>query len=187
MASRGKNQDRSGRSSTAKGAGQTRARGKFRRPARQVGELLADILDPVIAKRSGVNTELAAAWADIVGPPHGEASAPVKIDWPRGDDEFRPGRLTIACDGPAAVFIQHSVDEIKTRLNTFFGFAAIDTIRVVQRPIEAPRRKKRPTRELAPAGREQLDRILAHVEDDELRARLEALGRGVLTRSDEAG
>ncbi len=157
-----------------------------------MGELLAEILDPVIARRSGVNTELAAAWADIVGPPHGEASAPLKIDWPRDADEFRPGRLTIACDGPAAVFIQHSVDEIRARLNTFFGFAAIDAIRVVQRKPDAPRRRQeRASVQLSPAGRERLDRILAHVEDDELRTRLEALGRGVLAsspqRSEDAG
>ena len=55
------------------------------------------------------------------------------------DDPFEPATLVIACEGFAALHVQHETGEIIGRVNAFLGFNAIGRIRIVQKPV-TPRR-----------------------------------------------
>ncbi len=157
------------------------------RGARPVAELTGKVLEPVMARRAGMTIDLITAWPDIVGPPHGDYTQPEKIVWPRrasDDDPFEPGTLIVACDGARAVLFQHELDQCVERLNVFFGFRAIARIRIVQKPVRrrpAPRRRELP--EPAPQAKARLEAIMDRIEDDELRRRLERLGRGVFGKA----
>ncbi|MCG6859589.1 MAG: DciA family protein [Salaquimonas sp.] len=163
------------------------APGRRKGGARPVADFAGKVLEPVIARRAGMNLDLLAAWPDIVGPPHGDYTKPEKINWPRrasDDDPFEPGTLVVACDGARAVLFQHETDQCVERVNSFFGFRAIARIRIVQKPVTrlaAPSRRQLP--EPGPQARARLDAIVAAIEDEELRKRLEKLGRGVFGAS----
>jgi hypothetical protein len=155
-----------------------------RRGARKLSELVGQAIDPVIARRGFATAELIAAWEDIVGRRHAGATAPEKIVWPRrpGDDTGQ-GILVIRVDGPKAVLIQHELGQIVERVNSFFGYAAIASARIVQGPVTARKVAKPKAATPLDAGREAaLSQALSGVEGDTLRAALERLGRGVLTR-----
>lgn len=158
-----------------------------RRGAVPVAELAGKVLEPVIARRAGINLDLVAAWPDIVGPPHGAYTQPEKIVWPRRaheDDPFEPGMLVVACDGARAVLFQHELDQCVERVNAFFGFRAIARIRILQKPVirrAAPVRRRLP--ETGPQEQARINSIVAGIEDEELRKRLERLGRGVFGAS----
>lgn len=158
-----------------------------RADAMPVAELAGRVLEPVIARRAGMNLDLVAAWPDIVGPPHGDYTRPEKINWPRRaheDDPFQPGTLVVACDGARAVLFAHELDQCVERVNAFFGFRAVARIRIVQKPVTRhapPQRRTAP--EPGPEGRARIDAIVAGIEDEELRKRLEKLGRGVFGAS----
>ena len=155
---------------------------KDRKGVAQISEIANGVLDPVLAKRAGINTTLLGLWDDIVGPDFAEDTRPERITWPRragGDDRFVPGTLTVACSGARALFLAHSQDQLIQRLNTVFGFPAVDRVRIVQKPVSKTGGKPAPA-ELSEAERQRLDALVSAIEDPKLRAALSRLGAGIL-------
>ncbi|MEO8668402.1 MAG: DciA family protein [Bauldia sp.] len=155
-----------------------------RRGAVKLAELVGKALDPVAAKRGFATADLLASWPDIVGRRNAEFTAPEKITWPReSGDGTGAGTLHMRVDGPRAVLIQHEIGQIIERLNSFFGYAAITRIRLVQAPVTRPSRSVE-TRSPAIEHEAEaaLARTIAPVESDALRAALDRLGRGVLAK-----
>lgn len=154
----------------------------FLPPARPLADLAGDILDPVLRKRAGLSVALVQSWEEIVGAALAARTRPEKIAWPRRfheDDPFEPATLVIACEGPAALHVQHQTGEIIGRVNSFLGFAAVGRIRLVQKPVTQGAAAKPGLRELAPAEKARVAATVAGIEDAELRASLERLGRSV--------
>lgn len=154
------------------------------RNAVPVSDLATAILDPVLRKRAGISVGLVQSWEEIVGPRLAGRSRPEKIQWPRrmgDDDPFEPAVLVIACEGLAALHIQHETTELIGRVNAFLGFSAIGRIRIVQKPVLAAQPRQRPKlRALAPEETARVERAVGKIEDDGLRASLERLGATVL-------
>lgn len=149
-----------------------------------VSDLASGIIDPVLRKRAGVSIGLVQSWEEIAGARLSRSSRPEKIVWPRRlheDDPFEPATLVIACEGAAALHLQHETGEIIGRVNAFLGFAAIGRIKIVQKPIATGNRNVRPKlRALDQEESRKLSRTVDGIEDDDLRASLERLGRSVL-------
>lgn len=155
-----------------------------RRNAAAISDLATEILDPVLRKRAGISIGLVQAWEDIVGPRLARNSRPEKIQWPRrmsDDDPFEPAVLVIACEGLAALHIQHETSELIGRVNAFLGFSAIGRIRIVQKPVQKVQPRERPKpRPLTSEEAARVERTVGKIEDDGLRASLERLGATVL-------
>lgn len=149
-----------------------------------VSDLATGILDPMLRRRAGISVGLVQSWEEIVGPRLARLSRPERIQWPRRlheDDPFEPAVLVIACEGAAALHIQHQTGEIVGRANTFLGFAAIGRVRIVQKPAPAVRKPPRPVpRPLSGMEKEKLAGRVEGIEDAGLRASLERLGASVL-------
>ncbi|ESY98474.1 DUF721 domain-containing protein [Mesorhizobium sp. LNHC209A00] len=149
-----------------------------------VSDLATDILDPVLRKRAGISIGLVQSWEEIAGPRLAIHSRPEKIQWPRRlheDDPFEPAVLVIACEGMAALHLQHETGEIINRVNAFLGFRAIGRISIVQKPISSGRARPKPAlRALSAAEKAKLSDTVGLIEDDGLRASLERLGATIL-------
>ena len=149
-----------------------------------VSDLAADILDPVLRKRAGVSIGLVQSWEEIVGSRMAPLTRPEKIIWPRRmheDDPFQPATLVVACDGVAALHVQHETGEIISRVNAFLGFAAVGRIKIVQKPVETASKPRRAApRTLSEAERSRLAAPVDAIEDDDLRASLARLGATVI-------
>jgi len=126
------------------------------------------------------------SWEEIAGPRLAGRSRPEKIQWPRRlheDDPFEPAVLVIACEGMAALHLQHEAGEIINRVNAFLGFNAIGRIRIVQKPVLSEKARPKPSpRPLNDAEKAKLSRTVGKIEDDGLRASLERLGATILGR-----
>jgi hypothetical protein len=148
-----------------------------------ISDLAGAVLDPLLRKRAGVSIGLVQSWDEIAGPRLGAHTRPEKIAWPKrlsDDDPFQPATLVIACEGYAALTLQHETGEIISRVNAFLGFNAIGRIRIVQKPARRPGPKPKPRlRQLSPGEEAKIARTVSGVEDDELRASLERLGRTI--------
>jgi hypothetical protein len=148
-----------------------------------VSDLASAVLDPVMRKRAGVSIGLVQSWDEIAGPKLAATTRPEKIVWPRrmsDDDPFEPATLVIACEGFAALRVQHETGEIIGRVNAFLGFNAVGRVRIVQKPVRRVAEKQKPRlRPVSPAEEAKIARTVGGVEDQGLRASLERLGRTI--------
>lgn len=155
-----------------------------RRGAQQIADVANGLIDPVLARRAGINTALLGAWQEIAGPQFADCTRPEKIAWPRRDDtgegRHQPGVLTVACEGSRALFLTHAQGELIARINGFFGFSAIRQLRIVQKPV-APQPKTRPLRPLDAIAAAKLDDMVDGMDDGRLKEAILRLGRGVLS------
>lgn len=147
-----------------------------------VADLAGAILDPVLRKRAGLSVALVQSWDEIVGPRVAVSSRPEKIQWGRRRDEndpYEPAVLVIACEGLAALHIQHEADEIISRVNAFLGYGAIGRLRIVQKPVRQEKPQRPKLRELNADERAKIKGVVSGIEDDGLRESLERLGASV--------
>jgi len=168
------------------------ARTRAGRP-RRLAALLPGITRKALERFGFAYADLLSQWPTIVGPELAAHAVPERIRWPRRADEEqgRPGRrtggiLVVRVDGPIAVEIQHRAPLIAERINAFYGYFAVASVKVVQGPLSASREsreapKPRPGR-VDETDAAKLAQKVEEIGDDGLRAALLRLGRGVLGR-----
>jgi hypothetical protein len=108
-------------------------------------------------------------WPGLIGPALAAVTEPLR---------FAAGTLTIACAGPVAMELTHLGPQLMARINGQLGQGLVQRLRFVQRAPAArpaPRRAPRPAATLP----DHIDRALAGIPDEALRAALAKLGRGV--------
>lgn len=159
-----------------------------RKGANQISEIANGIVDPVLARRAGINTALLGSWEDIVGDSFADCTRPEKIAWPRRGDlaedgGHRPGVLTIACEGARALFLSHAQGELISRINGFFGYPAIGQIRIVQKPVSNAVLRRPSPKKLQGEKAKRLETLMDGIEDDNLRRAIVRLGTAVLSKA----
>jgi hypothetical protein len=146
--------------------------------ARSLAELIAPALDPVLRKRGLARAELLAWWPDIVGEAYAAHTRPERIRWPR---DGKAAVLVVRCDPALALQFSYETENVRRRLNSYFGYAAVGAVRIVQHPLT----QARPTRQ-PEAGQSEVppdvQRRLAGV-DGPLKDSLLALGRAIFART----
>jgi hypothetical protein len=161
-------------------------RDKPRRFATPLGDFVAPLVEPVLAKQGFGEASLIADWVDIVGEAIGRGCRPIKLQWPprapKRDPESppEPATLVLRVESGLALEIQHSALLIVERVNAHLGWRCVGKLAFRQGPVEAaPRRAKRcgpPSREAAETARQATTAI----EADELREALTKLGARVI-------
>ncbi|OWK24331.1 hypothetical protein AJ87_22930 [Rhizobium yanglingense] len=153
-----------------------------RKAEKQISELANGLIDPVLAKRAGINTALLGSWDEIAGEDFADCTRPEKIAWARGNeiDTYKPGVLTIACEGARALFLTHAQGELIQRINSFFGFAAVHQIRIVQKPVSQAAKRSRTPPPLKGEAARKLEDMMEGIEGDKLREAVKRLGTAVL-------
>ena len=158
---------------------------RFRGP-QQISELVSGVLDPLMQQRAGMTMQLVMAWEEIAGHIHADYTRPEKLEWPRqmsDDDPFQPATLRIACEGARAIYLQHESGMIIERVNSFFGFNAIDRIKIVQKSVQSTEKPRRqPPAKLDPQQQKRLSDLVNSVEDEKLKKALSKMGEGVFSQ-----
>jgi hypothetical protein len=146
---------------------------------RPLADVLHKTLNEAFAKQGFASTELVTRWAEIVGAEIAAHAAPEKIQWSRpwGGETPEPGTLVLRVEGPAAVEIQHLCGVVLERVNRFFGWQAVGSLRLRQAPLR--RRAKAPPGcgDAEAAARIAAD--LPEIADENLRAALGRLGAAI--------
>ncbi len=153
----------------------------------QIGELTASLVEPVLARKAGMSLGLLSAWPEIVGTRLAGATRPERLQWPpqRYEDEpFRPATLIVACEGAFVLRLQHESGEVVQRLNAFFGYHAVGSLRIVQRAVAVAAPDRKPAWH-APDSLQQkrIEEAVSRIESDRLRKALERYGACVMGRN----
>ena len=146
---------------------------------RPLSDLLHRTLGEAFAKQGFASTELVTRWAEIVGAEIAANSEPEKIQWPRPFDgrPAAPGTLCLRVEGPTAVEVQHLSTVILERVNRFFGWQAVGSLRLRQAPIRRTASKPLPSPD--PEATARVAAGLTGITDDGLRDALARLGAAV--------
>jgi hypothetical protein len=88
--------------------------------------------------------------------------------------------LTIACEGARALFLTHAQGELIQRINSFFGFAAVNQIRIVQKPVSLASKRSPAPQPLKGEAARKLEGMMEGIEGDKLREAIQRLGTAVL-------
>jgi hypothetical protein len=150
-------------------------------PARPLAEVLRKTLTDAFAKQGFASVELVTRWPEIVGAEIAAHSQPEKIQWPRSpqrNDTPDPGTLLLRVEGPTALEIQHLSGVILQRVNQFFGWQAVGSLRLRQAPLARARERRAPASP-DPAALARLEASLGDIKDDNLRGALARLGAAV--------
>ncbi len=144
-----------------------------------LSEAVYKILDPVLRKRTGLNVALIEHWPQIAGYDISEHTMPLKIIWKRRADQdevFQPATLVVACEGFAALKLMHETEELLHRINGFFGYIAIDRIKIEQRSMSVFMNHLPLKPPLSEQDKKYVEKMLEGIEDKSLHQALYQLG-----------
>lgn len=85
----------------------------------------------ILGKNGFVETDIISNWSEIVGDKLAQFSFPQKIDFPRNKKNNGCLHLTVP-SGAFAVEIQHREKYILDKINTYFGYNAVSSLRIIQ-------------------------------------------------------
>ena len=97
--------------------------------AKSLAELIGPALDPLVRKRGLARAELISWWPEIVGAAYAGRTAPERIRWPR---DGKAATLIVRCDPSLALQFSYETDRVRERLNGYFGYPAVGSVRIVQ-------------------------------------------------------
>jgi hypothetical protein len=146
---------------------------------RPLKDLLHKTLTDAFAKQGFASTELVTRWTEIVGTEIAAHSEPEKIQWSRPYDgrTQEPGTLVLRVEGPAAIEIQHLAGVVLERVNRFFGWQAVGSLRLRQAPLGRKAKKLLPSPD--PEATARMAAELADIKDENLRDALARLGAAI--------
>ena len=159
------------------------------RGAAQLGEFVADLVAPALARQGLGETGLVLDWPEIVGAQIAASCRPIEIQWPprasRRDPDapVAPATLVLRVEGAFALELQHAGAVVIERVNAHLGWRCIGKIAFRQGPLAAqPRRRPAPP----PPGAEacaEARRLAAPIEAEDLRDAVTRLGAQVIARN----
>jgi hypothetical protein len=153
-----------------------------------LAELIESCIGPAFAAQGFASTDILAAWPEIVGERLARHCRPSKLEWPkrRRKEAGAPesGTLVVRVEGVFALELQHLAPVVMQRINAHYGWACVSRIVLQQDRIGRGGGKAAPAR-IDPAAAVEVQRAVAGIADDGLRAALDRLGTAaVATRPD---
>jgi len=136
----------------------------------------------IFGERGLADGTIITDWNIIAGEHLAGHSQPEQISYSKGSES---GSLHLRIDsGSMATEIQHLQPLLIERINSYFGYKAIDRLKVIQGPLPKKKSKQQwSPRNLESHEENQLVKSLMDVKDDDLRVVLKTLGRAVIGRT----
>ncbi len=154
------------------------------RPRRCEPRAIADLMPEVgraAFKRFGfVQSSIVSRWEEIVGDRYATCSMPEMIRFPMG--KKAEGTLELTVSSAMAPMIQHVVPEIIERVNRFFGYNAVEKVKIKQGHVAFASKQRQPkAAPILKAQAPELGDSLRGIADPELQAVLQSLANSLAT------
>ncbi len=151
--------------------------------ARSLGQHVGWLTKRAFGQRGFADGAVVAQWPTIVGEHLSDLSAPERISFPRGKRAGGTLYLRIA-SGSIAVELQHLEPVLIERINSHFGYKAVERIRMHQAPLppKVSQTGRAARAELSAEQTESITKSLDGVDDPDLHDALERLARAVMGR-----
>jgi len=154
---------------------------------KRTATVLTDRIRRAGESRGFAVSRLLTHWSDIAGPGIAEIARPVNVSYGRGG---LGATLTLLTTGAQAPMLEMQKEQLRAKVNAVYGYNAIARVRITQtaptgfaegqaqfEPIKKPEASL-PEPEVMRAAQA----TASPIENDDLRAALERLGRSVLSK-----
>ena len=178
---------------TYKGKAAPAAPRRYGRGFRHASETVRKSVDQVVGKKGFAEAEVLLRWPEIAGEALATTCRPVKVHY--GANRNLGATLIVQADSGRAPEVTHLGPKIVERVNQFYGYRAINRMKVTQSTGYGTARTPNPgfaeaqtpfagpeTGSPPKINREASD-LASGIENSELRAALELMGSHVLARS----
>jgi len=156
---------------------------KRNRGNKPLAQIARSLLGPIFRKQGFARQEIVTRWESIVGPSLSAYSQPERISFPR--NARQGGTLFIRVEGAFALEVQHRQIEILERLNTYFGYGAVEKIVIRQGPLSRkPHKKGAGTPVLSLEEQNRVDEAVTATKDDRLKSALKQVGQRVISANE---
>ena len=114
-------------------------------PAKTVGSFVPTLTRKAFEKFGFSTAALITDWAAIAGAETAGYTMPERLKWPRGaesddgDDMTgarRGATLVLRVDPARALDVEYRSRQVVERINAYFGYRAVEALRIVQSPLE---------------------------------------------------
>lgn len=145
-----------------------------------IADIARKINDRAFRRYGFARSDIHLHWHDIVGSVLAAASLPERLIMPKNETneaENRGGVLHIRVEGSFAPEMQHMQPLVIDRINSYYGFKAVERLIFNHGPVEnsMPSRKHQiPI--LTDSQKKQLEQLLYEIKDDRLRESLYKVG-----------
>lgn len=157
--------------------------------AKAVGSFVPKLAAKAFEKYGFHSAEIMTAWPRVAGAEIAAFTAPERIRWPRGAGEpdgtgAQGGATLVLRVEPArALDVEYRSAEIIDRINRYFGYRAVATLKLVQAPLLKPNDATPQPARAAASG----DAPVPDSADGPLKAALEQLWSSVTARRTSRG
>lgn len=159
----------------------------FRGP-RAIAATLPDVTKTTLMRRGLAAARILAEWQSIIGPELAPHTLPERIrrdTYTQADPAQGGATLVLQVSPGMAPHLVYYEKLVIDRINSFFGFAAVTKLQILQRPIPRSVGKSKRSRPaeappLPPPQEQKLKQDVAPIRDERLQAALERLGRRLL-------
>lgn len=144
---------------------------------RRVGSLIANAITPVCQQNGFIQARILLEWDHIV-PQFSHLCIPVRIKfpWPHRHN----GCLIVRATGSMAVQMVYYEPVILDKINQYFGYQAVSSLKFDQGPLSLKTSPKKAVQKPLPDEVQSfLEAQVQPIEDDRLRAALLSLGMGI--------
>lgn len=146
--------------------------------SRKLNQIVQGVTSNVYGKYGFLNGTLVEDWEKIVGPDYANSISPEKITFPAGKRN-RGALLVKASSHSTSLIFQHIHSYVIDRINTYYGYKAVDKIKVIVGKIDRPARQEAPKKErvLDKVDEKTIEKLVESIDNQELRDSLKNLGR----------
>ncbi|MCJ2133508.1 DciA family protein [Methylobacterium sp. J-026] len=153
-----------------------------------LAELIEGCIGPAFAAQGFASTDILAAWPEIVGERLARYCRPSKLEWPKrrrtGSEAPDSGTLVVRVEGVFAIELQHLAPVVIQRINAHYGWACVSRI-VLQQDRVGRGGRTAPRAHVDPARAVEVQKAVAGIADDKLRAALDRLGTAAVATRPE--
>ena len=86
----------------------------------------------LLRKRGFFELELLKNWDQIIGTKYSKLTTPIRVKRISGQSRGKISTLFIKVDSSVGFAVQHDLNKIINKINSFFGYTAVDKISIIQ-------------------------------------------------------
>ncbi len=154
---------------------------RWRQGPVNIGNLTGRLTRPALGKRGFAGAEILSHWPTIVGAELSAFACPMEVKYPRGRNAGATLHLRVS-HGAAAAMLQMKIPAIIERINRFFGYEAVVQVQAAQGPMPVRARPQAAPAPLTAAAAAQVEREVAAIASEPLKAALMKLGKTLQQR-----